>query len=75
MRRVRNLSSLASMEQLIDAEYWNPSATGVALVAIPRIESATYDDVWRLTPDYSCLAAAEEKALAKEEASRTKGNA
>ena len=72
LRRVRNLASLASADQLIDSEYWSPSADGVALVAIPRIESGTFDDVWRLAPDYSRLAAAEEKALAKEEALRAK---
>ena len=70
LRRVKNISALVDVEHVVDAAYWNPSARGVALVAFPRIENRDFDDVWRLAPEYSRLAAAEEKALAREAQAR-----
>jgi len=52
-------------ENVIVAEenLWNPTASGVTLVAWSKILRHQIDDIWQLQPFYSRLSAAEEKRL------------
>ena len=66
LERWRNKGDENIGTQFVDAEFWAPSAAGVARVAARRAEAGDFDDVWAILPVYSRLSAAEERAKEKE---------
>jgi tRNA threonylcarbamoyladenosine biosynthesis protein TsaB len=68
LRRVKKLAETYPTAKLVPQEGWDPEASSVARVAWRRVRDGSFDDVWNILPVYSRRAAAEEKALAKQQA-------